>query len=91
MPYISEENRVALNEAILQLGAALSTMEGFAGNLNYSVSKIINNHLNHKGLNYANLNEIVGVLDCIKMELYRRVAAPYEDLKIQQNGDVYDC
>jgi len=31
----------------------------------------------------------VGVLECAKMELYRRVAAPYEDKKKEENGDVY--
>ena len=30
------------------------------------------------------------MLECAKLELYRRVAAPYEDEKIDQNGDVYD-
>jgi len=42
-----------------------------------------------KGLSYSNVNEIIGALECIKLELYRRVAAPYEDLKIEENGDVY--
>ena len=30
-----------------------------------------------------------GALRCAQMEFYRRVAAPYEDKKIQENGDVY--
>jgi hypothetical protein len=41
------------------------------------------------GTNYALLNELIGVLECAKLELYRRVASPYEDEKIQSNGDVY--
>ena len=28
-------------------------------------------------------------MECAKLELYRRVAAPYEDLKISEAGDVY--
>ena len=32
---------------------------------------------------------LIGVLECAKLELYRRVAAPYEDDKIDENGDVY--
>ena len=31
----------------------------------------------------------MGALECAKLELYRRVAAPYEDVKIMENGDVY--
>jgi hypothetical protein len=38
---------------------------------------------------YAEINEVVGVLECCKLELYRRLAAPYEDTKIKENGDVY--
>lgn len=30
-----------------------------------------------------------GVISCVQAELYRRVAAPYEDYKCSQNGDVY--
>jgi hypothetical protein len=33
---------------------------------------------------------MIGVLECAKLELYRRVAAPYEDAKCEDNGDVYD-
>jgi hypothetical protein len=40
-------------------------------------------------LRYAHLNEAIGVLECAKLELYRRVAAPYEDEKITESGDVY--
>jgi hypothetical protein len=31
---------------------------------------------------------MTGVLENIKQEFYRRAAAPYEDRKINQNGDV---
>jgi hypothetical protein len=42
-----------------------------------------------KGKNYQTVNDIVGALEGAKMEFYRRAAAPYEDLKIKENGDVY--
>jgi hypothetical protein len=37
----------------------------------------------------ASADEVVGVLECAKLEIYRRIAAPYEDKKIVENGDVY--
>ena len=55
------------------------------GELNYVVTKIL------KGvypLKYYHLNKAIGVLECIKLEFYRRVAAPYEDTKIEESGDV---
>ena len=42
-----------------------------------------------KVFDIKNLNAIIGALECAKLELYRRVAAPYEDDKIIENGDVY--
>lgn len=60
------------------------------GELNYQITKLIDSFIMRKGLNYATLNSMVGVLECAKLELYRRVAAPYEDEKCEENGDVYD-
>ena len=32
--------------------------------------------------------EVLGAVEAAKMEYYRRVVAPYEDVKIVENGDV---
>jgi len=81
MPYIKPEDR----SAILVDEKNIKT----PGDLNYFISTLVNWYINEKGKNYSTLNEVVGVLECAKLELYRRVAAPYEDTKIQENGDVY--
>jgi hypothetical protein len=60
-----------------------------AGELNYLISRIVDTYIQVKGKNYQNLNEVIGVLECVKQEYYRRIAAPYEDKKIAENGDVY--
>ena len=83
MPYISKELREYLN----QNKGAPNT----AGELNYIITKIIDSYINQKGLSYTTINEVIGVLECSKLELYRRVASPYEDKKIKENGDVYTC
>jgi len=89
MPYINQDDRHSLDYSIEALGVRIATYEDYAGKLNYSVSKMINLILNERGLNYANINALIGALECIKLELYRRVATPYEDAKIAENGDVY--
>lgn len=61
-----------------------------AGELNYLITLMINDYIRRKGKNYATLNSVVGVLECAKLELYRRVVADYEDKKCEENGDVYD-
>ncbi len=82
MPYIDNDAR-----ARLENGKAANT----PGELNYLISRIVDKYLQSKGgLQYTNLNEVIGVLECAKLELYRRLAAPYEDSKMDESGDVYD-
>jgi hypothetical protein len=81
MPYIKQERR----DAILAGGKPQD-----AGELNFAISVLVDNYLKAKGgIRYSHLNEVIGAMDCAKLELYRRVAAPYEDEKIEENGDVY--
>ena len=81
MPYISPEDRVRL----VQGGVPQD-----AGELNFAITSLIDTYLRGRGgVRYLHLNEVIGVLECAKLELYRRIAAPYEDRKIAENGDVY--
>ena len=81
MPYITIEAR-----ARIDAGGAPET----AGELNYAITRIVDEYLVRRGaIRYAHLNEVVGALECAKLELYRRVAAPYEDAKRDETGDVY--
>ena len=57
--------------------------------LNYVITKIIQHYMFANEETYKQYNEIIGVLECVKMELYRRKIAPYEDEKIETNGDVW--
>lgn len=59
------------------------------GELNYKITRTIQDYIDMQGLSYQTINDIVGALEGGKLEFYRRVAAPYEDKKIEQNGDVY--
>ena len=61
-----------------------------AGELNYIITFQINLYLADKGESYQTYNDILGVLSAIPKELYDRKIRPYEDLKIKENGDVYD-
>lgn len=58
--------------------------------LNYLVTKIIHNYLGGKGIRYRYINEVVGVLECVKQELYRVIASVYESKKKLENGSVSD-
>lgn len=80
MPYIKQVDRVELSEGRPPLNA---------GELNYRFTQICTEYILTHGLKYSVLNDCVGALEGAKLELYRRVAAPYEDVKIKANGDVY--
>lgn len=81
MPYISVDARARLDS-----GGKPET----PGELNYAITRLVDDYLVRQGgIRYAHLNEVVGALECAKLELYRRVAAPYEDQKRDETGDVY--
>jgi len=83
MPYIDENKRLLLD--------TYRRVPDNAGELNYMVTRLVDGYLRFHGVRYGNINEAIGVLECAKLELYRRIAAPYEDTKIVANGDVYTC
>ena len=56
--------------------------------LNYVFTSLILRWLGDKP-NYAKYNEVIGVLECVKLEFYRRAVSVYEDSKLIENGDVY--
>jgi len=92
MPYIREAKREQIESELDQLIIKfLETDEGgTAGRLNYVISSMVGAILkNDDRTSYARINELIGVLESSKLELYRRVAAPYEDDKSRLNGDVY--
>lgn len=81
MPYIPPEDRQRIDA-----GGAPET----PGELNYAISRMVDEYVSDRGgVRYAHLNEVVGVLECAKLELYRRLAAPYEDEKRRESGEVY--
>lgn len=85
MPYIKKQGRPGLDPTQRIAFECPSS----PGELNFAITMLCGKYLSSHGLNYTNLNEVVGALECAKLEFYRRIAAPYEDAKIQANGDVY--
>lgn len=58
------------------------------GGLNFMITKLCHEYIQRHGLEYTTLNEVIGVLECAKQELYRMVAAPYENMKQTENGAI---
>lgn len=87
MPYIKKEQRPAIDALTTPLIEHLKSLpvEEQDGSLNYAVTRIIKQVYPQK---YFHFNRALGVLTAITQELYRKIIGPYEDQKIQENGDV---
>jgi hypothetical protein len=83
MPYIIKEDRWPLEHLIIQLGDRIND----PAKLNYVISCLAHK-LARRGGNYSAYNAVIGALECAKLEMYRRLVAPYEDKKIIENGDL---
>ena len=101
MPYIKKEQRKLIDgpsDFTVQVGldSFLYKMDNIQyndewnrspGTLNYIITRLVHWYLGDKP-NYERYNAAIGVLECAKQELYRRKVSPYEDEKINENGDV---
>lgn len=93
MPYITQDKRDALDTTIEELFAELLNLElkgvggpsDTAGNLNYIFTKLLRQCY---GDSYTEINTALGIISAVQLEFYRRIAAPHEDQKIYDNGDV---
>ena len=88
MPYIQPFKRTPIDRRVIDLANAIG--EDDAGELNYAITTLIDALFdNGWTANYGSFNTILGVLEAVKLELYRRVIAPYESEKMKLNGDVF--
>lgn len=84
MPYIKQIDREAYRPELESI-----VIPETAGELNYVLTMIFKEYLEVNGESYQRHAEIHGVLIGALLEFYRRKSAPYEDKKIEENGDVY--
>lgn len=78
MPYILQKDRERV---------AYDLTPKNAGELNYLITEMLISYIGPEA-RYQKINDVIGVLECAKLEFYRRLAAPYEDFKEEENGDL---
>jgi hypothetical protein len=88
MPYITQGDRDRLKDGIDILVDTITHRGAMAGDLNYLFTRLAQAYITRYGMRYANLNAVIGALESAKLEFYRRTVVPYEDRKIEENGDV---
>lgn len=80
MPYLEAGIRASLEDGRKAMAP---------GELNYLISTELDQYITRKGLSYTHINEVMGVLSAVAHEFYRRVAVPYEQGKLIDNGEVF--
>lgn len=95
MPYIKPEEREFYDNLIENIidqifcfGITEFDRNDWKGHLNYIISKLCHRIIKIRELRYHTCNDVMGVLECVKQELYRTVIATYEDEKRSENGSV---
>lgn len=82
MPYIKKHIRQ-------RLAPKATDIAHTPGELNFQITQLLDDYLALNGASYQSFNDIIGALEGAKLELYRRLVAPYEDEKREENGEVY--
>jgi len=82
MPYIKQKDRKKL-EAILKLMKKLKITAN--GDLNYILFTYCKRNI---PLSYNNVKNYLGELNQTISEIERKILGPYEDQKIEENGDI---
>jgi len=92
VPYIDKKRRAEYEKLVVAFRVANTTTSMSEGDLNYVLTTLVLTWLRavpEGAINYARLNTLLGVLESVKLEMYRRVIVPYENRKAMLNGDVY--
>jgi len=84
MPYITDKTVRKVLDLISDSLITMLKIHGITGNLNYFIFRT----MKHLCTRYADYAHFEGDLQQALRESYRRLEAPYEDLKIKLNGDV---
>ncbi|MGD2072135.1 MAG: hypothetical protein PVG65_01430 [Candidatus Thorarchaeota archaeon] len=84
MPYTKKGDRPTIRQLVHKLSHEIIKK----GDLNYAICELVGTLILRTGIGYTNISEWVDGVDGAERELTRRLLNPYEDKKIQENGDV---
>lgn len=82
MPYIKNSEKLNLRSTPI-------TLADNPGQLNFMITSLMIDYTMKKGLRYQTINDVIGALECAKLEFINRVVNRYEYEKRKENGDVY--
>ncbi len=83
MPYVELKQRKRITNA--------ASPPETPGELNFAISYVCREYMRKKQKRYSTFNDIIGALECAKIEFYDRIVREYENRAIIRNGDIYDA
>jgi hypothetical protein len=75
MPYVKQDRRAGFPEN--------------TGELTYKLVRNCVQFYKVYGNTFDTYSKCIAALECAKLEFYRRMLAPHEDIKCKENGDVF--
>ena len=86
MPYVDVRSKARLDEG----GRGGDPIT--AGQLTYLIQQQLQRYLRSRGsdVRYEDLAVCLGALEGAKLDITNRIIIPYEEIKLRQNGDVWD-
>lgn len=87
MPYIDKADRAEFGESLANIIDDLESTGFKVGEYNFVLSTILWSAFRADAC-YTRANNLLGVLEAVKLEFYRRKVAVLEDSKIKENGDL---
>ncbi len=83
MPYIDKVERDKITKWLERALGEIDTK----GQLCFAIYYLMKEFAERR-MNFDNASNSLIAADCAKLEFYRRIMAPYEDKKIEENGDI---
>lgn len=87
MPYISQSRRPYWDQLMKTLLKAIP-LETNAGDLAYILYRLVRSRMAMVGTDFAGKALHMGILLLVMLELWHKDVRPYEDKKMEKNGDV---
>lgn len=89
MPYIEETARIHIRkESKRRVLDSLGRILADTSELSYVIMRILITYIGDT-LTETKVNEIMGVLERVKLEFHRRFCVPYEEIRMEENGDIF--
>lgn len=84
MPYINQRDRDFFEPSLDEIVDSIQD----PGDVCFCIYYILQKVCKKDSTRFKTISSLIGEVECAKMEFYRRIVAPYEDIKINENGDV---